>query len=168
MYVCTVPLENNFPMGIFWNILEYFGILWNIPDHCYSTLFWSIPEYSRRLQNILKYSKILKILKNILEHFRLLPVSDIWAGLFHLYISLIFNAKGNVARDEEKYKDSHPGTMYFRTIEVKNWSEKSHLFTREMSRRSFVWWPSYEDTGRHAFPKTAVGKLCGLSITEAW
>ena len=38
----TVPAENNFPMGIFWNILEYFvpaennfpmGIFWNILEY---------------------------------------------------------------------------------------------------------------------------------------
>ena len=63
MSSCTVPLENNFPIGILWNIPKYPRILWNIPDHCHSTVFL---EYSRMLQNILKYSKILK---NILEYF---------------------------------------------------------------------------------------------------
>ena len=29
----TVPAENNFPMGNFWNILEYFGIFWNILEY---------------------------------------------------------------------------------------------------------------------------------------
>ena len=59
----TVPLENNFPMWIFWNILEYFRIFWNIPKYSgYYGIFRIIviPLYSRVFQNILKYSKIFK------------------------------------------------------------------------------------------------------------
>ena len=91
----VVPLKNNFPKRIFWNIPKYSRILWTIPYHCYSTLFRSIPEC---LQNILKYSKIFKYSRKyfgifleyseiiwkllavvIWHHYYMLIMKDLWS-----------------------------------------------------------------------------------------
>ena len=53
----TVPAENNFPMGIFWNILEYYGTLQIYPG--YHGIFKNITIllYSRAFHNILECYK---------------------------------------------------------------------------------------------------------------
>ena len=62
----TIPLENNFPMGIFWNIMEYSKILQDIMEYSRSLyiLFHCILEYSRIFQNVIKYSKVFKNIQN--------------------------------------------------------------------------------------------------------
>ena len=65
--------------GIFWNILEYFGIfmeyskiLPDIMEYFRSLLFHFILEYSRIFQNVTKYSRVYsKIFENIWEYSRI-------------------------------------------------------------------------------------------------
>ena len=97
----VVPLKNNFPKRIFWNILEYSKILQDIMDYSISLLFHFIQEYSRIFQNVTKYSKVFKniqkfskIFWNILEysgiiwkllavviwhHYYMLIMKDLWS-----------------------------------------------------------------------------------------
>ena len=51
--------------GIFWNImewniLEYYGIFQDIMEYSRSLLFHFILEYSKIFQNVTKYSKVFK------------------------------------------------------------------------------------------------------------